>query len=189
MSKTLKVCAGIMVLIYVVILGTLIKHRYMMPKKPLTNQEIQQVFNNLTKYLGITFLPTLVIARNDNTINAVTDEDSLTITIYGGMINIIYTKDEMAAVLAHELGHAMMQDQYLSKAANNSDAMQTIVEGNADKYSTYLVLRAGYDVCQMQNIWRRFRRIYGDYETNEDHPNHSYRTWQLEFPECSRSYY
>lgn len=149
----------------------------------ISNAEIEEIYDNLTKYTGYTKYsrPKLVIIQDDTVINAWTDNEQ--IAIYSGIINFAQSKDEIAAILGHELAHVLLQHSHLNP--NNDPNIQTVLEGNADKLGIYLVLRAGYDVCKAKDLWYRLRDIGGDYELNVDHPNYSYRYWQLDFPQCN----
>ncbi len=150
----------------------------------LTNQQINQIYENLLKYTGLSrsMLPKLIIIKNDAIINAYQDSSNNVIAIYSGMIKFSANKDEISAVLAHEIAHFMLDHSALNPTMNSD--YQTILEGNADKFGVYLMMRAGYDTCKARDLWIKLRNSNGDYEYNSDHPNYSYRIWQFEFPMC-----
>lgn len=152
----------------------------------ITDKEVQEVYNNLTKYTGLAqySLPALVIDKNDGEINAYSQGFGYPIHIYSGMIKFCHSKDEIASILAHELSHVLLQHAILNPNGDNDPNYETFLEGNADKFGVYLTMRAGYNVCESKEIWARLRLINGDFETNSTHPNYSYRYWQLEFPQC-----
>lgn len=149
-----------------------------------TNRDIQEIYDDLFKYTGIGngYKPQLVIIDDDSIINAYQDSQNNVIAIYTGLIKFADSKDEIAGVLAHEIGHLVLQHSLLNPMGNPN--IQTLLEGNADKFGAYLMLRAGYNVCKMHDIWWKLRNRDGDYLLNSDHPNYSYRYWQLEFPMC-----
>lgn len=143
--------------------------------------EVRVIYNNLWKYSGLggAYKPEFKIVESAE-INAYQMEDL--IVIYTGMIKFSNDRDEIAGVLAHEIAHYLLEHQALNPTGGKDH--QTILEGNADKFSIYLMLRAGYNVCKIQNLWRHLRDVDGDYEVNSDHPNYSYRIWQFQFPTC-----
>lgn len=153
------------------------------PEHNLSELEIREVYNNLNKYAGLTTdsTPTLYIVKNKE-VNAHADCGNNSITLYTGIIEFTNNKNEIAAVLGHELAHLLLQHCLLNPTGEKN--YQTILEGNADKFGVYLVLRAGYDVCMAKNLWVKLRNKEGDYGFNADHPNYSYRTWQFDFPGC-----
>lgn len=147
-------------------------------KAKISEVEVREIYSNLLKHTGLTnnaFLPLQVIKSNQ--INAYTDGN--VVAIYTGMLDFVQSKDEIAAVLGHEIGHVMLEHVYSPLLFASS-----ILEGNADKYGAYLMLRAGYDVCKAKDLWERLRNASGDFEFTSSHPNYSYRYWELDFPIC-----
>jgi hypothetical protein len=161
---------------------------YTPTEKGVSAKDAQEVYDNLLKYTGIPSyrMPKLLVITSTQ-INAYADPTNWQIGLYTGMLQYIKTKDELAAVLGHELGHIMMQHDILNP--NNDKDLQAVLEGNADKFAIYLMLRSGYDICQAKNLWERLRVDNGDYEINTEHPNFSYRIWQLQFAFCQHIYY
>lgn len=145
----------------------------------VTLKDAQEIYKNLNFYTGFTFagsLPLRIIENKE--INAYTDGKE--VVLYSGMLSYVKSEDELAAVLAHEIAHAVLEHVYTKMMFE-----QSVLEGNADKFAVYLMLRAGYDICQAKNLWINLRNDGGDYEYNSDHPNYSYRIWQFDFPQCS----
>jgi len=153
-------------------------------KQHVTKEQAQEIYENLLKYSGVPRyrMPVLVILDNDE-VNAYADASNNEIGLYTGMLNYVSTPDELASVLGHEIGHILLQHAVLNPGGEYN--LSVIHEGNADKFSIYLMLRAGYNVCDAQNLWKKMRHDNGDYETNSSHPNYSYRTWELQFPQCA----
>lgn len=154
------------------------------PQGSLTNKEVVEIYNNLIKYTGISKenMPNFIIIQDDSTINAYQDSGNNTIAVYTGMIKFVSSKDELAGVIGHEIGHFMLEHSKLNPDGDPN--YQAILEGNSDKFGIYLMLRAGYDVCKTKDLWDKLRDKEGDYEYNSDHPNYSYRYWELSFPNC-----
>lgn len=149
-------------------------------KTEITNLEVQEVFNNLKKQTGMSdMIPDLRIENDDTIINAYANHSE--IVIYSGIIKKVNHIDEIAYVLGHEIGHVMMDHEYLPEGLRD----QTILEGNADKYSIYLMMRAGYNVCYAKDLWEKLRDSDGDIVGGGTHPNYSYRIWELTFKQCN----
>ncbi len=150
----------------------------------VTNQDVREIYDNLFKYAGLSkrFKPNFIIINNDAEINGYQNSDKNVIAIYTGVIKFSNDKDELAGFIAHEIGHYILYHSKLNP--DNNDNLQTILEGSADKIGIYLVLRAGYDVCKVNDLWYAIREHRGDFGYNSNHPNYSYRYWQLSFPMC-----
>jgi predicted Zn-dependent protease len=151
--------------------------------KQITNKQVEQIYNNLWKYAGLTGKnkPKLDIIESSQ-INAFQSSSENKIGIYTGLIKFLNDEDEIAGILAHEIAHYLMEHSKLNPTGNMD--YQTVLEGNADKMATYLILRAGYDFCKLQVFWLKLRETNGDFELNTNHPNYSYRAWQYQFPSC-----
>lgn len=148
----------------------------------ITPERAQKVFDELWKYTGYPFpKPSFRIAYTQE-INAYADFSNNEVSVTLGMLQYVHSEDELAGVIGHEIGHILLQHDVLNPMSDPNT--QTILEGNADKFGIYLVLRAGYNVCAYQDLWERIRNDEGDYEVNADHPNFSYRLWELQFPMC-----
>lgn len=141
----------------------------------LTKQDIVEVYDTLQKYTGLPGgIPTLIVEDNP-VINAWITPNALTITT--GMLNFVKNKDELAAVIGHEMGHYMLQHFELGGDSR-------IHEANADKFGVFLMLRAGYNVCDAEQIWERFDDKFGDPIMTDSHPSPAQRAWELKFPSC-----
>ncbi len=145
----------------------------------LTKADVVEVYNTLQKYTGVPgAIPPLVILDSE-VINAWVSPDSLTVTT--GMLNFVKNKDELAAVVGHEMGHVMLQHFQL-------DGDSRLHEANADKYGIFLMLRAGYNVCNAEGVWQRFDDRFGDDILTSSHPSPAQRSWELHFPMCQEAY-
>lgn len=189
MNKFTKCVAAVLVVLYIGCFFTIAKHQIELAaiKHVVTDDEVTQIYENLLKYTGLPgeSMPPLKIIEDD-TINAYADFGNWEIGINRGLIDFADSPDEIASALAHEIGHIMMEHGKLNPTGDINK--QTVLEGNADKFGIYLMLRAGYDVCQARMLWVKLRSQEGDYEVNSSHPNYSYRTWQLSFPFCGLLY-
>ena len=145
----------------------------------LTAQDAEEVYNNLKGHTGAPeMLPPLVISDSD-VINAYASNGSITITM--GMLKFLKSKDELAFVIGHEMGHVL-----LSHLSGQMSDDSRIHEANADKFGTFLVLRAGYDVCVGKSVWQRFVDVFGDSVITASHPSSLQRAWELDFPMCTK---
>lgn len=146
----------------------------------ISNKTVEEVFNDLKKYAGNPMMiPQLIIIDNAATVNAYANNKN--IGIYTGMLKLLKTRDELAFVLGHEIGHIMLDHINFSKSLRDS----RILEANADKYSIYLMIRAGYDICQAKDLWTILRNETGDNTVTGSHPDYSFRIWELTFRQCS----
>lgn len=175
----------VVILVLGTVLAIFIYHNKKEMEKPISKAEVRAIYAELTKYTGLPKgnIPKLEIIDSD-IINAYMDSNSNTIGIYTGIIKFAKSKDEVAGILGHELAHFMLQHGVLLNTEQYSDNYSAILEGNADKFSVYLLTRAGYNECRIKELWERLREKDGDIEVGLTHPNYSYRVWQLEFPNC-----
>lgn len=147
------------------------KHMYF----TISNVEVQKIYANLKVNTGMSdTLPPLVILESA-TVNAWATPEQITITT--AMLAEMSNKDQVAFVLAHEIGHVVLGHFDLEKMPSK------LKENSADKYGSYLVLRSGYDVCQGKNLWVEFVKKFGD-AISVTHPSGKERIDSLDFPIC-----
>ncbi len=147
------------------------------PGNGITNADVQNIYNNLQKYTGLPgTLPALVIQDNP-LINAWISEGGLVITT--GIIKFVKNKDQLAAIIGHEMGHYMLG--HLRNELTDDSRMH---EANCDKIGIELMLRAGYNPCEAREVWLSFDEWGGDPILTSTHPSPAQRAWQLDFPMC-----
>lgn len=178
MFKNRAFIAGLILILTLLLLGSATNELISSQDEKISQRRAMEIYSDLMRYSGLTIgaLPNLKV-ENNNEVNAYAQRGQA--VLYTGMLNYVKSEDELAAVLAHELSHILLEH-----TITDHQLEQSILEGNADKMATYLLLRAGYDVCKARDLWVRLRAEGGDYEYNSDHPNYSYRIWQLDFPGC-----
>ena len=142
----------------------------------LTKQDCVEVYANLEKYSGLPGgLPPLTIA-DTGMVNAWMTPDGMTVTT--GMLNFLHNKDELAAVMGHEIGHFVLQHFEFTTGDSR------LHEANADKFGAFVMMRAGYDVCAIEGLWDRMTAQFGDQIVTDSHPGSSQRAYEMHFPMC-----
>ncbi len=110
---------------------------------------------------GCYFQPRLALGDVEN---ASADRFEREIRVYSGLLRVVDSDDELAFVVAHEIGHAVLG--HIGGSAPKKEA-------DADYFATYLVARAGYDP---EGGSRFFRRVASK-------PGTLVRTTHPSFPE------
>jgi hypothetical protein len=143
----------------------------------LTSKDALEIFKEFKKYTGAPdIIPSLSI-QDDSVVNAYASSNEIIVTT--GMLNFCKSKDELAAIIGHEMGHVIMNHVNGARAVD-----QRLDEANSDKFGIYLMLRANYNVCDARKIWLRLREEEGDNTITKSHPDYSFREWSLTFPQC-----
>lgn len=97
--------------------------------------------------------------------------------VYQGLINFVDSKDELAAVIAHEFGHLELQHTVMP----NHNLYR---EYNADLISVYYLLKAGYNPCAISGLWKKMNQTMVNlYPTS--HPLKVSRQFYMTMPNCS----
>jgi predicted Zn-dependent protease len=141
----------------------------------LTKADVQEVYNNLQKYTGLPGQIPPVTVLDDPQINAWMTPDGMFVTT--GILHFVKNKDELAAVMGHEMGHYVLQHFQL-------DGDSRLHEANADKFGLFVMMRAGYDPCVIEGLWQRMGRVFGDDILTDSHPSPSQRADEMHFPMC-----
>lgn len=141
----------------------------------LTAVDVQEVYNNLQKVSGLPGQIPPVSIVDDDEINAWMTPTGMNVTT--GMLKFLQSKDELAAVMGHEMGHFVLQHFQL-------DGDSRLHEANADKFGLFVMMRAGYNPCVIEGLWKRFEGVYGDDILTSSHPSPSQRADEMHFPMC-----
>ncbi len=78
-----------------------------------------------------------------DTVNAYKDYQGVYLT--AGMLRMAANDDELAVILGHEFGHAILRT-----------GGKRLFEADADYIGLYLAARAGYDIDTAPRLWRRW---------------------------------
>lgn len=95
--------------------------------------------------------------RNSDAINAYATGRSITVTT--GMMDFTKTDEELAAIIGHELAHNTLG--HIRKITTNyilslgGTRYTRSFESEADYVGLYYAARAGYDIENVEDIWRR----------------------------------
>lgn len=106
------------------------------PEEELTFKDAQEIYGRLVGANGVENPPLLVLWP-DKKIKAFNAYGKV-IAVSQGLLNFVNNKDELAFVLAHELGH-----NYVVKLTRFE-----YIETSADKIGTEMIDKAGYNVCK-----------------------------------------
>jgi len=99
-----------------------------------------------------------------------------------GMLDHAKSDAELAYVLGHEMGHTMLY--HTTRPPNMKYTDSRIHEANVDKIAIYLMVRTGYNICNVGDVWKRLGDKYGHGAASDSHPSYLYRMHELTFPNC-----
>ncbi|HLW68820.1 MAG TPA: M48 family metallopeptidase [Gemmataceae bacterium] len=114
------------------------------------------------------------------------------IFVYTGILRIIQDDDQLATVLAHEIGHALAHhsseriahDQMNGGSGGIWDkAFDRAQESEADHIGLFLMTFAGYDPDEAVRFWQRMERLSSGRAPPEilsDHPSDEHRIRDIE---------
>lgn len=140
----------------------------------------QMIYKKLVRHTGVSHAIPLLQYDSSKQINAYVTIFSMYIT--QGMLDHVKNDSELAYVLGHEMGHSMLYHTTSPPSRKSTDSR--VHEANADKISVYLLVRSGYSVCGLGDVWMRLVDKYGANAVTSSHPNMLYRAHQLSFPQC-----
>ena len=92
------------------------------------------------------------------------------------MILAVTSKDQLAAVIAHEISHIALGHTVQNKH-------HITMEYNADLLSIYYLRKAGFGLCGAHELWKASKGMYIDLSPTS-HPNYMTRAYYMEMPEC-----
>lgn len=110
---------------------------------------------------------------NNKTVNASTSGPSKSIAVYKGLLPLIDTDDELAAILSHEIAHGIDMHKGLWKRLTMSASQS--YEFKADKKGVDLMVNAGYNPVAMIIILNKITHEANWFELSDTHPNGSKR--------------
>ncbi len=152
-------------------------HKKQDVSKKVNIAHIQQIYDRLAVNSGQQDIPPLIVL-DVPVVNAWTDGAAVTFTT--GILAVMENDDEIAMVLAHEMAHAINHDPSRGYADVNSND----TEAHADKMGAFIMMRAGFNECRGKEVFRVFKRLFGDTANPTGHPDFAYRFDQLDLPMC-----
>ena len=147
----------------------------------MTESQIRNMYGRLWAVTGEIekYVPLDIV---DNvTVNA--EARASGITLYKGLMNYTYSEDELALILAHEIAHVVLM--HVDDARPSSEEDTAHQEAQADKYGAFLMMKAGYSICDGRGVMLRWFEKFGD-GLGQSHPPFSYRFLQLDV-QCPKS--
>jgi len=110
--------------------------------------------------------------------------------VFTGIIPVAQNDAQLAAVLSHEMAHALAHhgSERVAREQSGGGILGSLKydrfqEAEADKIGVFLMPFAGYDPDEAVNFWRRMARITGEGgqmpEILSDHPSHATRIKNL----------
>lgn len=169
-KQAIKIILIVAIVSSVLFVGLLFYHYYLSPDA--TRHKIRDIYNKVSAASGIGDKPTLII-MDDSRINAATN--GMWIQVNQGLIDA-FSYDQIAMVLGHELAHVHLghtkENIYSDKISGQ------YAEAMADKVGAFYMMRAGFDVCDGREAWKKIRLSEGN-RIDTTHPNYSYRYDEL----------
>lgn len=92
------------------------------------------------------------------------------------MITSVTSKDQLAAVIAHEISHITLGHTVQNKH-------HITMEYNADLLSIYYLRKGGFGLCGAHELWEASKGNYTDLSP-ATHPNYMTRAYYMDMPEC-----
>ncbi len=157
-------------------------------KDKAINQYVRKIFDRLTPHYDHRGLKWSLTVIKDNTANAYVIPGGH-VYILTGMLDMVSTDDELAAVIAHELAHAQMRHslknfrtsaimvEILKRAVKNRKDRESwgvllgyltlmkfsrIQEDEADDIGQAKMAAAGFNPSAQVVLWEKFLKKYGD---------------------------
>ncbi|MBC5823591.1 MAG: M48 family metalloprotease [Candidatus Eremiobacteraeota bacterium] len=158
---------------------------------PLLNRWAKTIGADLTAYAVRSDVPYTVTVINSEEVNAFSIPGGF-VFVDAGLLNFVHSDDELAAVLAHEIGH--VERRHIVTLAEKAKALEILLDvaglfapgvnrfGNlaadlvlyktsridelqADQYGLLLVSRAGYDPDAMATFLERLESIHPEHKS------------------------
>ncbi len=147
-------------------------------QKVVDSSHVSAIYSRLAVNSGHQDIPPLLILDSEIA-NAWTDGQIIVITT--SMLNMFENDDQLAMVLAHEIAHFINKDV----GRSDGEVLPNDIEAHADKLGAFIMMRAGFDECKGKEVFKVFKREFGDTATPVGHPDFAYRHDQLNLPMCS----
>ncbi len=173
----LKILKVLLLISSLGLLGFTVHEKYPKYLEQYRYDNVYTIYRSLVVHTGQFGMPPLHIIT-DPEVNAYTDGKGVYITI-ALLDTLSWNKNQVAMVLAHELAHNVLDHM----GTHGWPDDQRIAEAQADKMGAFIMLRAGYDICEGKEAFTVFNDTYGD-DVGGDHPSNAYRLDQLNFPWC-----
>ncbi|MBK7161809.1 MAG: M48 family metalloprotease [Sphingomonadales bacterium] len=88
--------------------------------------------------------------------------DGVRVRVTSGLIDYVLDDDELAAVVAHEMAHNLLDHRSLIEAAKSGKTkVIKATEAEADRLSVWLMSNAGYDAEAAISFWQRYGKATG----------------------------
>ena len=121
--------------------------------------EISNICATLEVGMGLSVLEYNSVVDSSQVANAYCKQDG-TIVICEGMMKLFESEDELAAVVAHEMGHLVAKHKGRQTPEN---------EMEADRIGLELMAKAGYDPNAAVRFWTRYYEHIGWWEGDGTH--------------------
>lgn len=143
--------------------------------------EIYFMFQNMKKITGFQDSIGEIYIKADNNVNAYVTHNFNNVYITTGLLKKVKYKDEIAFVIGHELGHAMLG--HTSNIGWHDNRRNEYI---ADLIGVYLMQKVGYNPCIVPGLWLRLRSEWGLDLFTTTHPSPLQRAVYLNFPSCGK---
>ena len=115
------------------------------------------------------------------------------VAVFTGLLHVVQNDDQLAAVLGHEVAHALAHhaSERLARQAREGGGFMAALrdrafdreqESEADHIGVFLMTFAGYDPDEAVEFWERMRRLSSGWHPPEilsDHPSDARRIEQI----------
>ena len=147
----------------------------------ISNDDVHRMFNDIKRAGGAELSRVKLVIVDEPIKNAyvTTVDRDYVVYIYTGLINEMDTEDQVAFILAHELSHIT-----LGHLGSSRQSPPYLGELNADRMATFLMLKAGYNVCAASEYWKKDITKSGINLFVVSHPPNTTRYHDQLFPQC-----
>ncbi len=177
LERAIMACIGLLAIVYGVV-SLQYLHNPMQPS--FTNhKQVKVLYTKMWAASGEDSKYVPLIINSSKVVNAYSNIDKITLT--QGMLDDLQTEDELAYIIGHEISHVVLGHLSVAPSFESGSvdalAANEAQEAQADKYSAFLVIKIGKNIC-IAREYRRRRLSNGDHLLGE-HPSNAYRYNQL----------